>query len=181
MHTVREIADRYGVTTKFLRLALETIGYHLAEPDQPLSAATVARFESAYGDKIRAARPAPEPGFAGETELQSATRPTQQPKLHIMRVAHTKVTGKRENGFAVKALLDSPGLVHAIDAAGTQDGDPWHGAVVPGAVHFYGGSIGSGPPRRVRQESPRRAGRRVRARGGGRRERSVPDLRSIGR
>ena len=47
MHTVREVADRYGVTTKFLTLALEKIGYHLAEPDQPLSAATVARFESA--------------------------------------------------------------------------------------------------------------------------------------
>jgi hypothetical protein len=146
VHTVREVADRYGVTTKFLTLALEKIGYHLAEPDQPLSAATVARFESAYGDKIRAARPAPEPEFTGETDVQPATRHTRQPKPHVMRVAHAKVTGKRENGFAVKALLDSPGLVHAIDPAGTQDGDPWHGVIVPGAVHFYGGPIGSGPP-----------------------------------
>ena len=65
MYTVREVADRYGVTTKFLTLALEKIGYRVAEADQPLSAATVARFESTYGDKIRAARPTPEPQFAG--------------------------------------------------------------------------------------------------------------------
>jgi hypothetical protein len=44
-----------------------------------------------------------------------------------------------------KAVLDSPGFVHAIDAAGTQDGDPWRGEVAPGGVHFYGGPMGSGP------------------------------------
>jgi hypothetical protein len=45
----------------------------------------------------------------------------------------------------VKVLLDNPGTVHAIDAAGTWDGDPWSGEVVPGAVQFYGGPIKSGP------------------------------------
>lgn len=61
-------------------------------------------------------------------------------------MAHARVTGQRNQaGYRVKALLDNPGLVHAIDAAGTWDGDPWSGEVVPGAVHFYGGSIGSGP------------------------------------
>lgn len=146
VHTVREVADRYGVTTKFLTLALEKIGYHAAGPDHPLSAATIARFESAYGDKIRTMRPALELGFAGETDVQPVAGPTRQPKPHVMRVAHAKVTGKRVNGFAVKALLDDPGPIHAIDAEGTQDGDPWRGEVVPGAVHFYGGPIGSGPP-----------------------------------
>lgn len=146
MHTVRQVADRYGVTTKFLTLALEKIGYRVADPNQPLPTAVAARFESAFGDKIRAARPVDEPDFAGETDVQPSTRGTRQPKPHVMRVAHAKITGKRENGFPVKALLDSPGLVHAIDAAGTQDGDPWHGAIVPGAVHFYGGPIGTGPP-----------------------------------
>ncbi len=32
-----------------------------------------------------------------------------------------------------------------IDAAGTRDGDPWRGEVVPGAVHFYGDPVNSGP------------------------------------
>ena len=42
-------------------------------------------------------------------------------------------------------MLDNPGFAHAIDAAGTEDGDPWRGEVVPGDVHFYGGPMSSGP------------------------------------
>ena len=56
-----------------------------------------------------------------------------------MRVAHAKVTGKRDSqtGTRYKALLDDPGVVHAIDAAGTWDGDPWRGREAPGDAHFY--------------------------------------------
>jgi hypothetical protein len=63
-----------------------------------------------------------------------------------MRVAHAKVTSGRDaSGHRAKRLLESPGLVHAIDAVGTWDGDPWRGEVVPGAVHFFGGPMNSGP------------------------------------
>jgi hypothetical protein len=146
MLTVREVADKYGVTTKFLTLALERIGYQAATPDTVLSAATVARFESAYGAKIRAARHAPAPGFTAESDAAPPPASRRQPKPHVMRVAHAKVTATRDpSGLKVKALLDHPGPVHAIDAAGTWDGDPWKGEVVPGAVHFYDGPINSGP------------------------------------
>lgn len=148
MMTVQEVADRYGVSTDFMVRALARVGYHAAKPEQPLSAATVARFDKEWGDKIRAARPAPEPTFSGEADTAPAAAPSvRQPKPHVMRVAHTKVTAGRDSaGNRVKRLLDHPGVVHAIDATGTNDGDPWSGEVVPGAVYFYDGSINSGPP-----------------------------------
>lgn len=149
MTTVREVADRYGVTTKFLTLALEKIGYHAVGPDSDLPSGVVARFESAYGGKIRAARPAPEPASTAETDEPAPPPAARQPRAaqpHVMRVAHERVTGGRDSqGNRVKKLLDDPGRLHAIDAAGTQDGDPWHGEVRPGRVHFYGGPIGTGP------------------------------------
>lgn len=147
MLTAQVVAERYGVTIRFMILALDKIGCRRQTADSELSAATVARFESAFGEKIRAARPAPEPAFTAATDVdQPVARVTRQTKPHVMRVAHAKVTGKRDrSGMPCKALLDDPGLVHAIDAAGTWDGDPWRGEVVPGAVHFYGGPIGSGP------------------------------------
>lgn len=85
MTTVQEVADHYGVSTGFMVQALAKIGHHAAKPGQP-SAATVARFESAYGDKIRAARPAPESAFTAETDVvqPAAARATRQPKPHVM-------------------------------------------------------------------------------------------------
>lgn len=147
MLTVRDVANKYGVTVKFLTLALEKIGYRAATPDSVLSAATVSRFDSEYGDKIRAMRPAADRAFQAESEVSPPRVTGRQPRPHVMRVAHAKVTAVRgAGGYVVKALMDEPGPVHAIDAAGTRDGDPWRGEVVPGAVHFYGGSMHSGPP-----------------------------------
>lgn len=148
MMTVREVADRYGVSLGFMVQALAEVDYHAAKPDSALPAATLARFDKEWGDKIRAAQPAPEPAFSGETDTEpTATRSVRQAKPHVMRIAHAKVTaGRDKSGNRVKRLLDQPGIVHAIDAAGTNDGDPWSGEVVPGAVHFYGKAINSGPP-----------------------------------
>jgi hypothetical protein len=131
MLTVNEVASRYGVSTAFLVQALGKIGAHQMEPDSPLSAATVARFEAAYGDRIRATRP---------TEPETV-RSRFQPPPPIMRVAHAKITGRRdpETRRRHKALLDDPGMVHAIDPVGTWDGDPWRGKEAPGDVHFYDG------------------------------------------
>lgn len=146
MMTVQEVADRYGVSTDFMVRALARIGYAAAKPEQTLSASTVARFDKEWGDKIRATRPAPDPPFSGQTNTALAPS-VRQPKPHVMRMAHAKVTAGRDSaGNRVKRLVDHPGVVHAIDAVGTNDGDPWSGEVVPGAVHFYDGPINSGPP-----------------------------------
>ncbi|WP_395695571.1 hypothetical protein [Nocardioides sp.] len=148
MKTVHEVAERYGVTDAFMALALDKIGFSHARPDTPLSAATIHRFEAEWGDKIRAKRPAAQPGFTSETDIApTAARAARQPKPHVMRVAHSKVTAGRDaSGRVVKRLLDYPVRIHAIDAAGTNDGDPWNGEVVPGAVHFYDGGSETGPP-----------------------------------
>ena len=147
MLTVREVADRYGVSTGFVVQALAKMGYNAAEPEQALSAATAARFDKEWGAKIRAARPKPPPAFGGGTDVApTSARSASQPKPHVMRIAHTRVTGGRDAaGNRVKRLLDDPGVVHAIDAVGTLDGDPWRGEVVPGDVHFFDGPINSGP------------------------------------
>jgi hypothetical protein len=149
MLTVREVADRYRVSVAFLTLALEKIGYRASGPDSALPSGVVARFESAYGEIIRAARPAPGPGSTAETDEPAPppiSRAAGESRPHVMRVAHESVTGARDlQGNRVKRLLDNPGRLHAIDAAGTQDGDPWLGEVKPGRVHFYGGPIGTGP------------------------------------
>jgi hypothetical protein len=149
MMTVREVADRYGVTTGFMVQALAKVGYNVAGPDSVLPAAALARFESEFGDKIRAKRPAPELASSRESDsaaVPAAARDRRRPKPHVMRVAHSEVTAVRvASGHIEKRLLDDPGFVHAIDTAGTQDGDPWDGEIAPGRVHFYGGSIHSGP------------------------------------
>lgn len=147
MKTVREVAEHNVVSDAFMVRALDRIGFKNAKPETGLPTPTVTRFEATFGDKIRAARPKPPSAFTAESDATpTAARGIRQPKPHFMRVAHAVVTGKRDqSGHRVKALLDNPGTVHAIDAAGTWDGDPWSGEVVPGAVHFYGGPINNGP------------------------------------
>lgn len=147
MMTVHEVAEHYGVSDAFMVLALSKIGFKNAEQDTGLPTQTVARFEAAFGDRVRAAQPKPPPAFTAESDtVPTADRAVRQHPPHVMRVAHASVTGKRDrSGNRVKALLDDPGRAHAIDAAGTWDGDPWSGEVVPGAAHFYGGPVNSGP------------------------------------
>ena len=149
MLTVREVAAQYGVTPGFLILALERIGYRAATPDTALSAATVNRFELHFGDGVRAARPKPQPSFTAEIDaalLGARPRSGRQLKPHVMRIAHDRVdAGRDAQGNREKRLLADPGLTHAMDAEGTWDGDPWNGEVVPGAVHFFGGPMNSGP------------------------------------
>jgi hypothetical protein len=138
MLTVSEVASRYGVGTAFLVLALAKIGAHGMKPDSPLSAATIARFEKAYGEKIRANRPRSS-ADAAEHDLPLRSK-RAGPRPHLMRVAHAKVTGTRDaNRNKVKALLDDPGTVHAIDLVGTRDGDQWGGKEAQGDVHFFDG------------------------------------------
>jgi hypothetical protein len=148
MMTVHEVAEHYGVSDGFMARALDHIGFRNAKPDTPLATPTITRFEAAWGEKIRAARPKPPSAFTAESDATpTASRAVRQPKPHVMRVAHSNVTSGRDSqGHAEKRLLDNPGTLHAIDAAGTHDGDPWSGEVVPGAVYFFGGPIGSGPP-----------------------------------
>ena len=133
--TVQEIADRYGVSATFLVQALAKIGCQGMKPDANVSAATVARFEKAFGDKIRAARPQSEPG--SDSDQPRVVR--REPKPHVMRVAHEHISGKRDMRTMVryKVVADEPGPAHAIDAAGTREGDPWRGEEAPGANKFY--------------------------------------------
>ena len=54
-----------------------------------------------------------------------------------MGVAPDRISGGRDaRGTAREAAAGEPGPIHAVDAVRTRDGDPWSGAVVPGAVHF---------------------------------------------
>jgi hypothetical protein len=147
MKTVHEVAEHYGVSDAFMVRALERLGLTDATPETGLATAILTRFEAAFGAKIRANRPEPQPAFRAETDAApTASRAVRQPKPHVMRVAHSAVTGKRDaSGYKVKALLDDPRVVHALDAAGTWDGDPWSGEVVRGSVHFFGGTRDSGP------------------------------------
>ena len=147
MPTVQEAAKRYGVTTAFMMRALAQLGYKGAQPEQPMSAAAIAQFDEKWGDKIRAARPALSTPTPDETRTAVArSRSVRRSAPHVMRIAHARVTaGRDSSGQRVKRLLDLPDAVHAIDAAGTNDGDPWNGEVVSGAVYFYDGSINSGP------------------------------------
>lgn len=148
MVTVREVADRYGVSTSFTLQALAKIGCYPTRFEQPLSAATVARFDKEWGAKIRAARPAG-PAVRGDAPGLGAIH-SRSPRLggpHVMRIAHPRVGATRDTaGNKVKQVLENPGVVHAIDAAGTRDGDPWRGEMAPGEVHFFDGVTNSGPP-----------------------------------
>jgi hypothetical protein len=147
MLTVREVAQRYGVSTGFVVRALAKLGFATLTPSSAMTTDAIARFEAEFGEKIRAHRPNPPPAFTAATDAAPVPAwPLHEPPPQVMRVAHAKITGKRgEAGIACKALLDDPGLVHAIDPVGTWDGDPWNGRVEPGAVHFYSGPVGSGP------------------------------------
>lgn len=135
MLTVSQVANRYGVTTTFMVQALDKIGYRNAKPDSALPGATIARFESAFGEKIRAARPRSSADATGSDLLLRSAR--TGPKPHVMRIAHEHHTGKRLNGFFEKVLLDEPGTLHAIDAHGTREGDPWGGDEAAGQHSFF--------------------------------------------
>ena len=149
MVNVREVAAQYGVTPGFLILALEKVGCYVATPDSALSAAAVNRFETRFADKVRAARLKPQPARANENcgALSVAvTRSARELKPHVMRIAHDRVgAGRDVQGNREKRLLADPGVIHAMDLVGTWDGDPWNGNVVPGAVHFFGAPMNSGP------------------------------------
>lgn len=121
MMTVHEVAEPYGVSDVFMFCALDGIGFTDAKPDTGVPVPTVAYFEATFGDKVRAARPKPPPAFTAESDTAPTTaHAVRKPKPHVMRVAHAAVTGKRDKaGNRVKALLDDPGRVHAIDPAGT--------------------------------------------------------------
>lgn len=135
MLTVSHVADRYGVTTTFMVRALDQIGCRNMRPDSALSAATIAQFESAFGEKIRTARPKSSADAADHDLPLRTARPG--PKPHVMRIAHEHHTGKRRNGYFEKVLLDEPGTLHAIDAHGTREGDPWRGEETPGQHSFF--------------------------------------------
>ncbi len=135
MLTVADVANYYGASNAFVLRALGQIGVAAQRPESPVPDHAVNAFEKAFGAKIRAARP---------TGVDTAdVAPVWKPRPHLMRIARERYTGKKLGGFVEPALLDEPGTLHAIDAAGTRDGDKWHGKEEPGACHFFGPS---GPP-----------------------------------
>lgn len=151
MVTVKQLAERHGVSVAFVIAALAQGGFNAAGPDAPLPPGVVSRFAETWGHRIRMKRPKPPPEFQGVSDIAlptaaAAARAARTPPKRIMRIAHARVTGGRDSqGNKVKKLLDNPGPVHAIDPIGTWDGDPWRGVVVPGGVHFYDGGPKSGP------------------------------------
>jgi hypothetical protein len=145
--TVHEVAEHYGVSDAFMVRALDQMGFKNAQPDIALPAPTITRFESVWGERIRLKRPkAPAPFTAESDAAPTASRAVRRERPHVMRVAHVQVTaGRDEFGNRELRLLPNPGPVHAVDAVGTWNGDPWSGEVVPGAVHFFRGPMNSGP------------------------------------
>ena len=145
--TVHEVAEQYGVSDAFMVRALDQMGIRNVKSDTNLSTPTITRFEDRFGENIRAVRPQPANALiVGSDSKPHPSRSDRQPKPHVMRIAHARVTSGRDaSGHRAKRLLDNPGVVHAIDAAGTNDGDPWAGQIVPGAVFFYEGAMNSGP------------------------------------
>jgi hypothetical protein len=140
--SLRQVADSYGVSTAFLVRALAQVGFDDAQADSPVPSVILRRFEAKFGAEIREAKAKQAPASRPSPFTTSHNRS----KPHVMRVAHAKVGAGRDSaGNRVKRLLDNPGIVHAIDAAGTWDGDPWKGDVHPNDVHFFGGSMNSGP------------------------------------
>jgi hypothetical protein len=147
MMTVHEVAEQYGVSNAFMVRALDQIGFGNAKPDTGLPTPTITRFEARFGERIRAARPQPADALIGSDFKSDSSRSVRKRGPHVMRIAHAKITSGRDaSGHRAKRLLDNPGVVHAIDAAGTNDGDPWGGEIVPSAVYFYEGPMTSGPP-----------------------------------
>lgn len=148
MMTVHGVAEQFGVSDAFMVRALEQIGFDNAKPNTGLPAPTILRFEARFGEGIRAARPQPADALIIGSDFKSASAVSIRKQIpHVMRVAHAKITSGRDaSGQRAKRLLDGPGVVHAIDAAGTNDGDPWSGEIVPSAVYFYEGPANSGPP-----------------------------------
>lgn len=145
--TVHQVAEHYGVSDGFMVRALDQIGFKNAKPDTALPTPTVTRFESEWGERIRAKRPnAPAAFTALSDAAPTASRAVRRQTPHVMRITHAHVTAGRDAvGNREKRLLPNPGPVHAMDAVGTWDGDPWSGDVMPGAVHFFGGPMNSGP------------------------------------
>lgn len=157
MQTVQEVADRHLCHAELVMGLLAKMGHPGATPKTPLPPPLLIEFDEQWSDKIRdarlAARPArePQPHAATATDPNAAPPPTTardryKPKPQVMRIAHGRVgAGRDPQGNREKRLLPNPGLVHAIDLTGTWDGDRWRGEVVPGAVHFFGGAMNSGP------------------------------------
>lgn len=117
MQTVDQIARQYETSTAFVVRALEQLGCRAAQPDTQVPASTLARFEKAFGDRLRGAGAAPPEGErAPDDPLPLRRRP-----VRVIRVAHAT----------------SAGSAHAIDTTGTDDGDPWRNGPAEGAHHLY--------------------------------------------
>lgn len=136
MMTVHEVAEHYGVGAAFMVRALDRIGFKNAEPDTSLPTPTVTRFEAASGDKIRAAQPRPPHLVSAESDTKpAAARWSVSPsRTSCGSPTRRSPPDATRRGTGQRGWLESSGLVHAIDAAGTNDGDPWDGEVVPGAA-----------------------------------------------
>lgn len=160
MTCVSDLSERFGVSTAFVTQALERTGYNVAAATAALPLFVVERFEQEYGPRIEALKPKPKSRLAAAAalnpaavqEVEAVGHPHRshvdrsQPVKHVMRIAHSRRTAGRDKaGNRVPRLMVDPGRVHAIDAAGTWDGDPWAGRVVPGTAHFYSGTTSSGP------------------------------------
>lgn len=146
MMTVRDVADRYRASTTFVTRAFAEIGFKDMTPDSAVTTAAVAHFEERFGKRIRAARPRPTLGHADygdqDDDHVPSARPawqTRQQEAHLIRIAHVRHSGKRNMRTMDwhKVLADDPGPDHAIDAAGTREGDPWRGRAAPGEYKFF--------------------------------------------
>lgn len=146
--TVQELAERHGVSARFMTQALAQVEFHVAGPDSQLPASVIARFEQQWSAKIAARRPEPAESAPVESDPVQAPPFTQLFRAaHVMRPAYSKsVWTTTATGAVVRQLPPEPGLMHAIDLIGTRDGDPFSGAVEPGITHFYEGVAASGPP-----------------------------------
>lgn len=152
MQTVQEVADRYLCHAGLVTGLLARMGHPNTTPRTPLPPSVLIEFDAQWGDKIRAARASLKSSSADAANPEDAAataspnRDRSNPKPQVMRIAHERVgAGRDAQGNREKRLLPNPGLVHAIDLVGTWDGDRWQGEVVPGAIHFFGGPMNSGP------------------------------------
>lgn len=139
MHSVRSLATLYGTSATFALAALRELGVPVVDVDSKVSDPHVGKFESTWGDKIRSARPATQAGAENKFDtVERARRPTTGYRdQHIVRVAHEHVTSRKQAGLRVTVLPENLGTAHAIDAAGTREGDPWRGAPAAGEHEFF--------------------------------------------